>query len=233
MRSRISLERALLLVLVACAFVLSWAALTAVARGAGFGDLSVLLAVVVDGFAIISARSLERLDGRGPRAYSWTLLVGLVAFSVWLNTEHAHLVPVPGLDLTEGQAQLIAGSVPVILAAAFHLTILIQRADERRAKAAAGSAPATPGTEAPESSETRSPAALTADQEAEQIVAEARPALTARPAAPRDGGRTHQQARTWWETHLGPTPKDMARAMGLDPDTAARWAEEFAREEAH
>lgn len=215
MRSRISLERALLLVLVACAFVLSWAALTAVARGAGFGDLSVLLAVVVDGFAIISARSLERLDGRGPRAYSWTLLVGLVAFSVWLNTEHAHLVPVPGLDLTEGQAQLIAGSVPVILAAAFHLTILIQRADERRAPALGEASPTTGTPQAANGPESPSAAAQ-----------EAVPAPVQPVAEPSEGSRA--DARLWFQSVTPqPTPFELSQAAGVPVTTASRWIEEW------
>jgi hypothetical protein len=115
------MEWAALWVILALAFALSFRALFDVGRAAGLGSLAWALPVIVDGFAILAARVIERLESRLARLYPWTLLIGLIGVSAWWNGLHAGGEVV--LDPTV--AAVVAGAPPVILGLAYHLMRMV------------------------------------------------------------------------------------------------------------
>lgn len=129
-RRRWSVESVSLWVILALAFALSFRALYDVGAAAGLGASSWALPVIVDGFAVLAARVIERLDSRLARLYPWALLVGLVAVSSWWNALHAG----GSVDLTPWQARIVAGAPPVILGLAYHLRRMVAGAEERTAR---------------------------------------------------------------------------------------------------
>jgi hypothetical protein len=108
-------------VILALAFALSFRALFDVGRAAGLGSLAWALPVIVDGFAILAARVIERLQSRWARLYPWTLLVGLVGVSAWWKALHAGGQVV----LDPRVAAIVAGAPPVILGLAYHLLRMV------------------------------------------------------------------------------------------------------------
>lgn len=75
--------------ILALAFALSFRALYDVGQAAGLGSLAWALPIIVDGFAVLAARVIERLESRRARLYPWTLLIALVGVSAWWNALHA------------------------------------------------------------------------------------------------------------------------------------------------
>jgi len=212
---RFSLERILLLILVACVFAMSARAINAVAQAGGHGQLSVLLPVAVDGFAVLAAMALFRLRPGRERIYPWTLLVALVGLSSYLNYLHAHVVPVPGVELTQTEAEAIAIAIPILLAASLHLVLIIRRADERRSEALEEASPTTGTPQAANGPESPSAAAQGAVPAPVQPVAE-----------PSEGSRA--DARLWYQsTTPTPTPFELSQAAGVPVTTASRWIEEW------
>jgi hypothetical protein len=125
---RVAVEWLALWVILALAFALSFRALFDVGRAAGLGELAWALPVIVDGFAILAARVIDRLRSRWARLYPWTLLVVLVGVSAWWNALHAGGEVV--LDPTV--AAIVAGAPPVILGLAYHLLRMVTNTHHER-----------------------------------------------------------------------------------------------------
>jgi hypothetical protein len=126
-----SIERCALVLMVIVAFTMSARALYDVGVGAGLGPvLAAGVPLLLDGFAILAARVVARLDSRLARTYPWTVLAIVGTVSVWANAIHANPITVGPHTLSTAQAQVVAALPPVVLGLAFHMVQMVTRADQ-------------------------------------------------------------------------------------------------------
>jgi hypothetical protein len=156
----LSIERCALVLMVIVAFTMSARALYDVGLGAGLGPvLAAGVPLLLDGFAILAARVVTRLDSRLARTYPWTVLAIVGTVSVWANAIHANPIAVGPHTLSTAQAQVVAALPPVVLGLAFHMVQMVTRADHRAAQRSKKPRrrPAHWGNEATPSLETHAP----------------------------------------------------------------------------
>ena len=124
------------------AFTLSFAALTDLARRAGFATplQSVVWALVVDGIILCATTAVVALKGSNGIRYAWTLLGCGAAVSIAANVIHPLLPAGPIPPLVAAAVALVP---PLALLATTHLTVILGRP---RASGEAPSAAVVPQT---------------------------------------------------------------------------------------
>lgn len=192
-------------------------------RVAGFGALSPLVPVAVDGLTLVAvaATVLLRNATWRIRAYAWLVFAVAVALSIGGNLAHA-----AARDLSAwGQVGAVAS--PVVLAFASHLVIVTRRTLEREDHVrAVAEAARQAEAEAAAKAERRAARTATPATPATSAVASAPRQRAATPHAPKTGRPSDTlaaQVRQMWTA--GQSHAQIALALGISKKTAERHTE--------
>lgn len=180
------------------AFWLSFTSLADLAARSGIGaGQAWAWPLIVDGIIVVATVAVVALAGQRSAWYPWALLVGGALVSVTANAIHA--VVAADADVPRMLAASVAAVPPVVLLAITHLTVILTRATDPDAEAAAASFSANK--------------------------AESMPALPSGEAEPtrRDDGVADRRALGWELREAGWSNKRIARELGVHPSTVGRW----------
>ena len=154
----------------------------------------------MDGIIVVATVAVVALAGQRSAWYPWALLVGGALVSVTANAIHA--VVAADADVPCILAASVAAVPPVVLLAITHLTVILTRTPETKAKApAVASFQAVAG-------------------EAVPVLPSCDPDLS----IPDDGSAgAGRRARGWELRAAGWSNKRIARELGVHPSTVGRW----------
>lgn len=119
-------------IIAAGAFVLSFAALTDLARMSGISaGLAWIWPVIIDGLIVAATVAIVALAGADKRrlAYPWALLFGGALVSTGANAVHAVLTSAHSVSgVPAGVAAVVASMPPIVLLAVTHLCVVLVQA---------------------------------------------------------------------------------------------------------
>jgi hypothetical protein len=182
------------------AFWLSFTSLADLAARSGIGaGQAWAWPLIVDGIIVVATVAVVALAGQRSAWYPWALLVGGALVSVTANAIHA--VVAADADVPRILAASVAAVPPVVLLAITHLTVILTRTPETKAKAPAVAA-------------------------FQSVAGEAMPALPSTDpdlSALEEGSAAGRRARGRELREAGWSNKRIARELGVHPSTVGRW----------